>query len=264
MKPKKLLSYFRKQYLWHFAARCVVLAVAVVFCFFAPKQFDVMRGFDCFRHFTLFSALWVIWMIEMALSLIPSAKYWPIGSRKFLKETFQPLKTFMKETDHGLIEFICKSNRDTLRIGLVWLLLTGVIGAVYFLGWIDSNVLMLLSVAFGVFDFICVLFWCPFRVWFMKNRCCTTCRIFNWDHMMRFSPLVFIPGVYTWTLCLAAFSVFLVWEVTFALHPERFWEGTNAALKCANCTDHLCGERNCKMDLPELRILEKAAQTIKK
>ena len=86
----------------------------------------------------------------------------------------------------------------------------------------------------------------------MKNRCCTTCRIFNWDHMMMFSPIVFIPGVFTWTLCLAAVVVFLVWEITFALHPERFWEGSNSALHCANCTDRLCGERNCHAEHPRI------------
>ena len=24
------------------------------------------------------------------------------------------------------------------------------------------------------------------------------------------------------------------------MHPERFWERTNAALRCASCTDKLC------------------------
>jgi len=263
MKPKKLLSYVRKQYLFHFFARCAVLGAAVILYIFVPGQFDVMSGFRCFQRITVFSFLWVVWMIEMALSLCPTAKYWPIGSRKFFKDTFRPLKNYMKETDSGLLEFICKSNRDTLKIGLVWFLLTAAIGAAYFLGWIDRGILMLISVCFGVCDFICVLFWCPFRVWFMKNRCCTTCRIFNWDHMMKFSPLVFIPGFYTWTLCLAAVVVFMVWEITFALHPERFWEGTNAALKCSNCTDILCGERNCKVTMPDVMIREMVKTTEK-
>ena len=256
MKPKKILSYFRKQYFVRFFIRCAILAATVVLYFAAPGQFEVMNGFECFHRFSVFSFLWLFWMIDMFLALRPSAKYWPIGSQKFLKETFRPLKDFMKETDHGLLEFICKSNRDTLRIGLTWLLLTCALGTAYFLHWIDRNMLMVICAFFYVCDLICVLFWCPFRVWFMKNRCCTTCRIFNWDHMMRFSPLVFIPGFYTWTLCLASFIVFLVWEITFALHPERFWEGTNAALKCSNCTDVLCGERNCKVDLPPVVTVE--------
>jgi len=264
---KKLLSYFRKQYLIRFFARCAILVLTVVLFFAAPGQFEVLSGFACFRKFSLFSILWLFWMVDMVLALMPSAKYWPIGSQKFLKETFQPLKNYMERTDQGLVKFIVKSNRDTLRIGIVWLALLAAIGTVWYLGLLSRELLMVICVFFYVCDLICVLFWCPFRAWFMKNRCCTTCRIFNWDHMMRFSPLVFIPGFYTWTLCLASFVVFLVWEITFALHPERFWEGTNAALKCANCTDMLCGDRNCKVDHPAdiLReITEKLDQTQKR
>ena len=258
MKPKKLLSHFRKLYQNRFVFRCAVFVLTVLLYFFAPGQFDVLYGFECFHKFSVLDILWLIWMADMLLQLIPTKQYWPLGSRKFFKDTFQPLKDFMETNDHGLLEFIYKSNRDTIKIGLVWFLLTAVIGAAYFLfPFVDKKILLLLSVAFYVCDLICVLFWCPFRVWFMKNRCCTTCRIFNWDHMMMFSPIVFIPGFYTWTLCLAALAVFFVWEITFALHPERFWEGTNAALKCSNCTDRLCGERNCRVDVPPILTLEK-------
>ena len=40
-------------------------------------------------------------------------------------------------------------------------------------------------------------------------------------------------------------------------HPERFYEGTNDALKCCNCTDRLCGERNCHADIPSLKNITK-------
>lgn len=255
MKKSKLLSRFRKLYQSRFIFRCAVLALTVLLYFFAPSQFDILSGFECFHRLSVFQLLWVAWMVDMVLQLIPSKAYWPLGSQKFLKTSFQPLKDYMlKGLQEGLLKFIYKSNRDTLCIGGIWILLTAAIGTLYYTHILDRNALLLISVLFYVFDLVCVLYWCPFRVWFMKNRCCTTCRIFNWDHMMMFSPIVFIPGFYTWSLCLAAVAVFLVWEITFALHPERFWEGTNTALKCSNCTDRLCGERNCRVDVPELRI----------
>jgi len=253
MKPEKLLSRFRVLYQNRFAFRCTVLGITALLLIFDPAQFDVLSGFSFFHRLSLFHLLWILWMVDMVLQLIPCREYWPLGSQKFLKASFQPLKDFMAEGEHGLLEFICKSNRDTLKIGGVWLLLIGGIGVLYFTRVIGRNALLLISVLFYVFDLVCVLYWCPFRAWFMKNRCCTTCRIFNWDHMMMFSPIVFIPGVFTWTLCLAALVVFFVWEITFALHPERFWEGTNGALKCSNCTDRLCGQRNCRVDVPAIR-----------
>jgi len=253
-KQKLLLSYFRKLYQGRFAFRCAVLLATVILYFTAPEQFDVLRGFAFFHQLSVFHLLWVLWMIDMVLQIIPSKQYWPLGSQKFLKDTFQPLKTFIEGQEHGLLEFIYKSNRDTLRVGAVWLLLIAAIGAAFFVfDAVADRTLLLISVLFYVLDLVFVLFWCPFRVWFMKNRCCTTCRIFNWDHMMMFSPIVFIPGFYTWSLCLAALAVFFVWEITFALHPERFWEGTNGALQCSNCTDILCGQRNCRTEVSRVR-----------
>jgi len=257
MTERKILSQFRKLYQNRFIFRCFVLAVTVVLYFAAPGQFDILEGFSCFHRLSVFQILWVVWMVDMILQLIPSKDFWPLGSQKFLRASFQPLKDYMAGREHGLLEFIYKSNRDTLKIGGVWILLIGAIGALYFTGVIGRNALLLISVLFYVLDLVCVLFWCPFRVWFMKNRCCTTCRIFNWDHMMMFSPVVFIPGFYTWSLCLAALTVFFVWEITFALHPERFWEGTNPALKCSSCTDRLCGERNCRVDVPTIPTRKK-------
>ncbi len=39
-----------------------------------------------------------------------------------------------------------------------------------------------------------------------------------------------------------AFAVWVVWEVCAMMYPERFYEMTNAALQCANCTDKLCAQ----------------------
>jgi hypothetical protein len=254
MKEFKALSYFRRLYHGRFIFRCAVLLLTLVLYIVAPSQFFVLEPFGFFHGLSVFHVLWVLWMIDMVLQLCPSRNYWPLGSQKFLKTSFQPLMD--KLNREGLLEYVIKSNKDTIRIGLVWLALTLIIGALYFTGVIGRNMLLLISVAFYVCDLICVLFWCPFRVWFMKNRCCTTCRIFNWDHLMMFAPVVFIPSFYTWTLCLVALVVFLVWEITFAIHPERFWEGSNASLSCSSCTDVLCGKRNCRFDIPKLENLK--------
>lgn len=251
-RNSKILSKFRKLYQNRLILRCAVLVLTVLIYIFFPEQFQVMYGFNFFRSFSVFHVLWLLWIFDMVMQLIPSVKFWPLGSQKFLKSCFDPILDYIDrgKRDSGLLEFIYKSNRTTLKVGGIWLALTAVIGVLYFTDVLPSDALLVISVIFYVCDVICVLYWCPFRVLFMKNRCCTTCRIFNWDHMMMFSPVVFIPGVFTWSLCAMALVVFLAWEIAFALHPERFWEGTNTALKCANCTDRLCGERLCQVDVP--------------
>jgi len=49
--------------------------------------------------------------------------------------------------------------------------------------------------------------------------------------------------------------VFVVWELCFIVHPERFCEDTNTALQCRNYTDRLCGGRNCRTSGEDGRIM---------
>ena len=250
MRLTQLRSKFRRKYFARFYFRCFSFVLMVLLYIFVPGQFEVMEGFVFFRKFTVLHLMWALWMTDMVLQLIPCRSYWPLGSQKFLKACFEPIREHISLT--GLTKYIRKCTRDTLVIGSIWLALTVSIGFFYFQGFIRRGVLLLISVAFYVCDVICVLFWCPFRALLMKNRCCTTCRIFNWDHMMMFSPLLFVPSFFNWSLCGMSIVVLLVWELTFAIHPERFWEGSNAALKCANCTDILCGHLLCPMKSPHI------------
>ena len=57
---------------------------------------------------------------------------------------------------------------------------------------------------------------------------------------MMFSPLIFIGGFYAISLVVLAVTALVVWEVRIMIYPERFWEMTNVALKCSECTDKLC------------------------
>lgn len=254
MKLPKTLSRFRKLYHGRFIFRCGVLILSILLYIFCPSQFDIMYGWNFFRRFSVFHIFWLLWMVDMILQMCPCRKLWPLGSQKFLKACFDPI--LQEISREGLIRFVKKSRRDTLLIGLTWAGIIAAVGVLYFTGVIDRAMLLVISVVFYVCDIICVLFWCPFRVWFMKNRCCTTCRIFNWDHMMMFAPLLFVPGFFTWSLCLAALIVLLMWEITFAMHPERFWDGSNRALRCSSCTDQLCGQRNCSVDIPDIGGLQ--------
>ena len=113
------------------------------------------------------------------------------------------------------------------------------IGILYYFNIINEIWLFMFSTLFYVCDLICVLIWCPFRL-IMKNKCCTTCRIFNWDHLMMFSPLIFCGGFFAISLVVTAFLAWLVWELCILIYPERFSEMTNVALRCSNCTDKLC------------------------
>ena len=234
-------SIMRKNYILRFVGRVFVLLAAVGVYIVHPASFSILDGMNFFRKVSFLHLLWGLWVLDMVLQMIPSRRFIALGSQKQFGKHFQPApRTPDRDALRG---FIKSSNRSAAAILIVWILLVVVVGGLYLLGILDRGILVLLSAAFYVCDLICVLFWCPFRVFFMKNRCCTTCRIFNWDHLMMFLHLLFIPGFFTLSLGIASVIIFLVWEVLFHRHPERFWDRSNRALRCISCTDQLCGRR---------------------
>lgn len=125
---------------------------------------------------------------------------------------------------------------------LLWTALLVGIWSLRALNVLGDTGLFLCTALFYVCDLICVLIWCPFRL-LLRTRCCTTCRIFNWDHWMMFSPMLPIRGFYGLSLIAVSVAALLLWEFRVLTRPERFWEGSNAALRCSQCTDKLCGKR---------------------
>ena len=235
MKPPA--SPIRKAYILRLVGRCIVFVICFAMCFFAPEQFDVLEGFNFFRQFSLLHLLWIIWLIDMLFQLIPAKDHIPLGSQKHLLARFKPIKE--KINYAALKKYVVTTTKSAYKVFVIWVLFIGCIGALHHFGIFGDTGLFMFSVAFYVCDLICVLIWCPFRL-IMKNRCCTTCRIFNWDHLMMFSPFFFLGGFYAASLLLMSIAVWLVWEFCVFLYPERFWEQTNEALRCSECTDKLC------------------------
>ena len=136
--------------------------------------------------------------------------------------------------------------REILPVAAAWVALNVVVLVVLALtGWLNELTIMLWVLFYFLFDMVCVVLWCPIQLVLMRNRCCTTCQIFNWDAIMAVTPLLFIvldlsTAWFTWPLLALALIVLVRWELAFARHPERFDERTNASLSCANCKDKLC------------------------
>lgn len=231
------MSPVRKRYFLRLLGRILVLLIGVWLCFFAPEQFEVLHGWHFFETFSLLHLLWFIWMIDMIEQLIPINKKVSLGSQKLFKERFRPIRE--KISRAALRQYILTTTHSAFWVLLLWTLLTAAIGTLYLTGFLSRTAVFMISVVFYVCDLICVLIWCPFRL-IMKNRCCTTCRIFNWDHLMMFTPMLFVDSFYSWSLLAVSLAVWLLWEACVLLFPERFCELTNAALQCSQCTDKLC------------------------
>lgn len=178
----------------------------------------------------ILGVIWVFFTVGMILRFFPSGNE-SMGCQKQFKKNFIP-------TEVSTVKL--HSARSTFAVAAVWIALNAVIGLLYYIKWIDEGILLLICLFYSVCDMICILFFCPFQTWFMKNKCCGSCRIYNWDYAMMFTPLVFLRDSYTWSLLGLALLLLLFWEISIRLHPERFSETTNACLSCSHCKEKLC------------------------
>ena len=176
---------------------------------------------------------WIVFAVEMIMRLFPFRFESPGCQKQFARN-------YIKS---GSTEISIPDNNATILIALIWIVFNGIFGALHMEGVLDDGIMILLCSAYSICDIICILFFCPFQTWFMKNKCCSTCRIYNWDYAMMFTPLFFVRGPYSWSLLALSVVLLVRWEITFYLHPERFSEKTNDYLQCRNCSEKLCAHK---------------------
>ncbi len=194
---------------------------------------ELLRDFIAAKIFTVF--VWAVFMAEMLMKYFPLG-FESMGCQKQFACNYIPAENSNAVSEKELRRY----DRSALHILLLWILLNGTIAVLHFTGIIDRGVLMLISLLYSVSDMICILFFCPFQTLFMKNKCCITCRIYTWDYMMMFTPLLLIRSFFTWSLCAVALGLTLRWEYVYRKHPERFSEKTNKSLHCSSCREQLC------------------------
>ena len=231
------MSKTRKIYFIRLIGRIVVFIIWILIYIFDTDVFKAADGWNFFDRFSLLHLLWILWMCDMVLQLIPVKSHISIGSQKVFASLFKPI--IEKINYKKLKQYIKDTTRTAYKVMCIWIVLTFFISILHLAGFIDTGMMILIATFFYVCDLICVLIWCPFRI-IMHNKCCTTCRIFNWDHLMMFLPIVSLNSFFSWSLVIFALVVWLVWEICVFVYPERFWENSNMALRCSECTDKLC------------------------
>lgn len=178
----------------------------------------------------ILTVTWAVFVFEMILRFFPSRFESP-GCQKQFRQNY--IKS-------GETQIVIQDNNAVVLVALIWIGFNGLIGALRMADILDDGIMILLCSAYSVCDMICILFFCPFQTWLLKNKCCGTCRIYNWDYAMMFTPLFFVRRSYSWSLLVLSFALLVRWEITFYRSPERFSENTNEYLRCSNCREKLC------------------------
>ena len=248
MKKKKLTKILALHYIKLVLRSTLFVAVLISYIL---DRTEVLT-----QNAVLPTIVWVFFIIGMLLRFFPS-QYESMGCQKQFARNYKPIK--------GNVHPVNQTWQRTALVALVWIGLNAVIAVLYAMGILDNGILILIALAYSVCDIICILFFCPFQTWFMKNQCCTTCRIYNWDFAMMFTPLVLIPHWYTYSLLGCALILLLRWEITFRVHPEWFSTSTNQCLSCSQCQEKLCShKRQLKRFLRKYRTSTGASQETKK
>lgn len=178
--------------------------------------------------------LFVVFIVEMAFRFFPN----PIECKGVQK---QFKRNLIKTANPDAVK---ETHNGTMLAATLFFGGNAVFGLLRMLGIFDDGIMVLLSSLYSIGDIVCILFFCPFQSWFLHNRCCTTCRIYNWDFCMLLTPMLFVDNWYGRILLGIAFVLMLRWELAFFLHPDNFSESTNEYLKCANCDEKLCVHKN--------------------
>lgn len=224
------------RYLFNFILRLAIfISVLVFYIVDKPLMYKLMQQ-PIWIGITPIHVLWLYFMIIMIMHIFPTEKL-TMALRKAEKEKYVKQENY-SETE--LLKFVQKQNVRAWVVMLVWLFFNAIFGALHLAGVMDNADLLMLTVFYFLCDYICIIFYCPFQSFIMKNRCCVNCRIYDWGHFMMFTPMLFIRHFFSWSLFFTSCVVLIKWEIIYAKHPERFWHGSNKNLQCANCKDKIC------------------------
>ena len=229
MKKRKISAVSTLHYMRLVYRSVLFLLLAVYYILYRVRDGEDILNIVENRPMILI-ILWAVFVFEMILRFFPSHYESPGCQKQFARNYIKSGNTQISIPD----------NNSTFLVALVWIVFNCIFGALHMAGILDDGIMILLCCAYSVCDMICILFFCPFQSWFMKNKCCTACRIYNWDYAMMFTPLFFVRRAYSWSLLALSVALLVRWEITFYHHPERFSEQTNEYLQCRNCTEKLC------------------------
>ena len=216
-----------------FALSFVLLLNTAIFIVFFPDLIYLVEDY----LYPLFFVYFIMDSLGVLLPMYNESVY----SSKMQKGMYINVDNYsiskLKEQSH-------KNNKIALLVFILYFGSISLIGISFlYFQWFDRKLLYFVFFAINFADYFCIMWWCPFRQFFFKNSCCNTCRISNWDRLMKFSILIFIPNIYTITIFLLGVIIFLYWEFHNLFHPERFYRLSNQRLWCINCDIITCGKK---------------------
>jgi hypothetical protein len=219
----------------------LAVVIAGLFAIYRPDLLVALFTYPLVVFLKVYHILWLVTMYILVKRMIPG-----LNKKMSLGKIFA--RNFVgtgEDTDRKRLGFQKtkrKADSGALRSALYWILLLLVMWMWRVAGILPDVWLYIIVLFFVFMDQFCITIFCPFQ-WLMRNKCCSTCRINNWGYCMAFSPLIFIPTFWTYSIIFLSIVNLIIWEYLYFRHPERFSDIYNANLMCKSCQIH-CGRES--------------------
>lgn len=226
-----------RHHVWILAYRVLLLSAALFLYFTDQDKLDFTNIFPFHFGGLFLMVIWLTLIIGMLYRIVPN-KNLAMGARKHYTCSFRAavsdnpddIRVVKKQLHKGA--FLSAFAFILVNAALFYVLSRYQI--------LTPATVMVVVLVYAVLDISFILFFCPFKILFMRNHCCTVCRIYNWDYVMMCMPLLLFPDAYSVSLLLVSFIVLLRWEMTIYKNPHFFTAKTNENLCCGQCEDRLC------------------------
>jgi hypothetical protein len=208
------------------------LIFAMFFAIFYP---DILIAIFTYKivFFRIYHVLWLLTILILIKRLIPRFNK-RINLGKIYGKYYVSAGEDNPKKQKRLKDYIRKMNFGAMRTAVYWIALVLMMGFWHLVGLLNTMWLCVIVVFFIFMDQFCTTVWCPFKA-IIQNKCCNTCRINNWGYLMAFSPLIYAPSFWAYSIIGMSIVTVIQWEYLIYKHPERFYELYNASLMCKNC-----------------------------
>ena len=229
---------------FYYYGKFVIGILAIIIFGFMYIQNPENLNFTSSERWIGVDIFWVFLLVDLLWRFIPG-KFHHIGQQKYLKRNFKASPNYAQTGAFTEREKEYKKTTDKRAVFTLaaFFLMNAAWMVLYLLGIFRPQELFGIMLLYFLGDMICVLGFCPFRLIFLRHRCCNVCRIYNWDSVMLVTPIMFVPGWYSWSLGVIAVIYTVLWEVSYYKHPEWFYGSSNTALNCNHCNHGLCPYR---------------------
>ena len=131
------MSVKRKQYIARLVCRCLIFIAGLYCCFAYPQVFDILEGNNFFGSFSVMHLLWVVWMVDMFLQIVPIKNQVPLGSQKLFANRFRPILD--KWNYENLRSYVISTTKAAYKVFVIYAAMIAAIGFLYHVGVIGRG-----------------------------------------------------------------------------------------------------------------------------